>query len=169
MGGFFGAALKRKCCNDIFYGTDYNSHLGTKRGGMVTYDAEEKRFCRSIHSLESNYFRTKFESELNKYKGNMGMGVISDTDPQPITINSHLGRYAIVTVAKIDNLDELEKELIEKGAHFAELSSGVTNPTELVALLINEGKTFTEGIENVYNKVKCGGGRRPWAGEVSSF
>ncbi|MDE5871610.1 MAG: amidophosphoribosyltransferase [Muribaculaceae bacterium] len=154
MGGFFGAALKRKCVNDIFYGVDYNSHLGTRRGGMVTYDPEEKRFCRSIHSLESSYFRTKFESELHKYKGNMGIGVISDTDPQPITINSHLGRYAIVTVAKIDNMDELEKELLDSGAHFAELSSGVTNPTELVALLINQGKTFVEGIENVYNKVK---------------
>ena len=154
MGGFFGAALKRKCVNDIFYGVDYNSHLGTRRGGMVTYDPDEKRFCRSIHSLESSYFRTKFESELHKYKGNMGIGVISDTDPQPITINSHLGRYAIVTVAKIDNLDELEKELLDSGAHFAELSSGVTNPTELVALLINQGKTFVEGIENVYAKVK---------------
>ncbi|MDE6380274.1 MAG: amidophosphoribosyltransferase, partial [Muribaculaceae bacterium] len=154
MGGFFGAALKRKCVNDIFYGVDYNSHLGTRRGGMVTYDPEEKRFCRSIHSLESSYFRTKFESELHKYKGNMGIGVISDTDPQPITINSHLGRYAIVTVAKIDNMDELEKELLDSGAHFAELSQGTTNPTELIALLINQGKTFVEGIENVYNKVK---------------
>ncbi|MDE6342787.1 MAG: amidophosphoribosyltransferase [Muribaculaceae bacterium] len=154
MGGFFGATLKKKCCNDIFYGTDYNSHLGTRRGGMVTYDAEEKRFCRSIHSLESNYFRTKFESELHKYKGNIGMGVISDTDPQPIIINSHLGRYAIVTVAKVCNLSELEKELIDKGAHFAELSSGTTNQTELIALLINEGATFKEGIENVFDKIQ---------------
>lgn len=154
MGGFFGAALKRKCVNDIFYGVDYNSHLGTRRGGMVTYDPEEKRFCRSIHSLENSYFRTKFESELHKYKGNMGIGVISDTDPQPITINSHLGRYSIVTVAKIDNLEELEKGLLDSGAHFAELSQGTTNPTELIALLINQGNSFVEGIENVYNKVK---------------
>ena len=149
-----GVAAQNECRTDLFYGVDYNSHLGTRRGGMVTYDPDEKRFCRSIHSLESSYFRTKFESELHKYKGNMGIGVISDTDPQPITINSHLGRYAIVTVAKIDNLDELEKELLDSGAHFAELSSGVTNPTELVALLINQGKTFVEGIENVYAKVK---------------
>lgn len=154
MGGFFGAALKKKCVNDVFYGVDYNSHLGTRRGGMVTYDTEEKRFCRSIHSLESSYFRTKFEAELHKYRGNIGIGVISDTDPQPITMNSHLGRYALVTVAKIDNLEELEKELIDEGAHFAELSSGVTNPTELVGLLINKGTNFAEGIEYVYKKVK---------------
>lgn len=154
MGGFFGAALKRRCVNDVFYGVDYNSHLGTRRGGMVTYDAEEHRFCRSIHSLESSYFRTKFESELHKYKGNIGIGVISDTDPQPITFNTHLGRYALVTVAKIENLDELEKELIDEGAHFAELSSGTTNPTELIGLLINKGKDFVDGIEHVYRKVK---------------
>ncbi len=154
MGGFFGAALKRKCVNDVFYGVDYNSHLGTKRGGMVTYDADAKKFCRSIHSLENSYFRTKFESDLCKYNGNIGIGVISDTDSQPITINSHLGRYALVTVAKIYNIDELEKELIDEGAHFAELSSGCTNPTELVGLLINKGKNFVEGIEYVYQKIK---------------
>lgn len=154
MGGFFGAALKRKCVNDVFYGVDYNSHLGTKRGGMVTYDADAKKFCRSIHSLENSYFRTKFESDLYKYNGNIGIGVISDTDSQPITINSHLGRYALVTVAKIYNIDELEKELIDEGAHFAELSSGCTNPTELVGLLINKGKNFVDGIEYVYQKIK---------------
>lgn len=154
MGGFFGAALKRKCVNDVFYGVDYNSHLGTKRGGMVTYDADAKKFCRSIHSLENSYFRTKFESDLCKYNGNIGIGVISDTDSQPITINSHLGRYALVTVAKIYNIDELEKELIDEGAHFAELSSGCTNPTELVGLLINKGRNFVEGIEYVYQKIK---------------
>lgn len=154
MGGFFGAALKRKCVNDVFYGVDYNSHLGTKRGGMVTYDAEAKKFCRSIHSLENSYFRTKFEPDLCKYNGNIGIGIISDTDSQPITINSHLGRYALVTVAKIYNIDELEKELIDEGAHFAELSSGCTNPTELVGLLINKGKNFVEGIEYVYQKIK---------------
>lgn len=154
MGGFFGAALKRKCVNDVFYGVDYNSHLGTKRGGMVTYDADAKKFCRSIHSLENSYFRTKFESDLYKYNGNIGIGVISDTDSQPITINSHLGRYALVTVAKIYNIDELEKELIDEGAHFAELSSGCTNSTELVGLLINKGKNFVDGIEYVYQKIK---------------
>ncbi|MDE6416935.1 MAG: amidophosphoribosyltransferase [Duncaniella sp.] len=154
MGGFFGVASKDACRNDLFYGVDYNSHLGTRRGGMATFDNVEKKFCRSIHSLESTYFRTKFEKELSKFKGNMGIGVISDTDPQPIIINSHLGRFAIVTIAKICNLDELEKELLEDGKHFAELSSGYTNQTELIALLITRGKTFEEGIKHVYDKIK---------------
>lgn len=154
MGGFFGVAAKRKCRADLFYGVDYNSHLGTKRAGMATYDAEEHRFCRSIHSLESTYFRTKFEAELPKFNGNMGIGVISDTDPQPIIINSHLGKYAIVTVAKITNIDTLERRLLDMGVHFGELSSGSTNQTELVALLINRGNTFVEGIENVFNSIE---------------
>ncbi len=139
---------------DLFYGTDYNSHLGTKRGGLATYDAEEGMFARSIHNLESTYFRTKFEDELDKFKGNVGIGIISDTDPQPIIINSHLGRFAIVTVAKIVNLEEIEAELLSKNMHFAELSSGNTNQTELISLLIIQGKTFVEGIENVYRRVK---------------
>lgn len=154
MGGFFGTIATAPCVTDLFYGTDYNSHLGTRRGGMATYNAETKRFARSIHNLESSYFRTKFEQDLGKFEGNSGIGIISDTDAQPIIINSHLGRFAIVTVAKINNIEELENELLESGAHFAELSSGNTNQTELVALLINQGKTFKEGIENVYNKVK---------------
>lgn len=137
----------------MFYGTDYNSHLGTKRAGMATYD-EEKGFIRSIHNLESSYFRTKFESELGKFTGNSGIGVISDTDPQPIIINSRLGRFAIVTVAKICNMDELERDLLENNMHFAEASSGRINQTELVALLILQGGTFVEGIENVYRRIK---------------
>ncbi|MDE7136093.1 MAG: amidophosphoribosyltransferase, partial [Muribaculaceae bacterium] len=141
MGGFFGVASKKSCRNDLFYGVDYNSHLGTRRGGMTTYDNVGGQFCRSIHSLESTYFRTKFEKELSKFKGNMGIGVISDTDPQPIIINSHLGRFAIVTIAKICNIDELERELLAEGKHFAELSSGKTNQTEMIALLITQGKT----------------------------
>ena len=153
MGGFFGTIGKTACRADLFYGTDYNSHLGTRRGGMVTYD-EALGFRRSIHNLESTYFRTKFENELDKFTGNSGIGVISDTDPQPIIFNSHLGRFAIVTVAKIANLDELEKRLLSENFHFAELSSGATNPTELVALLITQGKSFTEGIENVFNSIK---------------
>ena len=154
MGGFFGTVSKAQCVTDLFYGTDYNSHLGTRRGGMATYDAEKKQFTRSIHNLESTYFRTKFEDELNKFVGNSGIGIISDTDAQPIIINSHLGRFAIVTVAKIQNMDELEAELLSRNMHFAELSSGKTNQTELVALLIIQGKTFVEGIENVYNRIK---------------
>ena len=153
MGGFFGTISKKSCKVDLFYGTDYNSHLGTKRAGMATYD-EEKGFIRSIHNLESSYFRTKFESELGKFTGNSGIGVISDTDPQPIIINSRLGRFAIVTVAKICNMEELENELLENNMHFAEATSGKINQTELVALLILQGATFVEGIENVYRRIK---------------
>ena len=107
MGGFFGTISKSACSTDLFYGTDYNSHLGTRRGGMATYD-KEAGFTRSIHNLESSYFRTKFEPALDKFVGNAGIGIISDTDAQPIVINSHLGKFAIVTVAKINNIEELE-------------------------------------------------------------
>ena len=153
MGGFFGTVSKTSCVTDLFCGTDYNSHLGTKRGGLATY-SEEQGFIRSIHNLQSSYFRTKFEEELDKFKGNAGIGIISDTDAQPIIINSHLGRFAIVTVAKVTNLKELEEELLSQNMHFAELSSGSTNQTELIALLIIQGKNFVEGIENVYNHIK---------------
>lgn len=122
MGGFFGTVSKSSCVTDLFYGTDYNSHLGTKRGGLATY-SQEKGFIRSIHNLESTYFRSKFEGELDKFKGNAGIGIISDTDAQPIIINSHLGRFAIVTVAKISNIQELEEDLLNQNMHFAELSS----------------------------------------------
>lgn len=154
MGGFFGTVAKESCVTDLFYGTDYNSHLGTKRGGMAAYDETTNSFSRSIHNLESTYFRTKFEDELDKFKGNSGIGIISDTDAQPIILNSHLGRFAIVTVAKIMNIVELEEELLEQNMHFSELSSGQTNQTELIALLIIQGKNFVEGIENVYNRIK---------------
>ena len=130
MGGFFGTVSTKDCVTDLFYGTDYNSHLGTRRGGMATYD-REKGFIRSIHSLENAYFRNKFEDELPRFSGNAGIGIISDTDSQPLVINSHLGKFAIVTVAKINNIEALEKELLERNMHFAELSSGKTNPTEL--------------------------------------
>lgn len=154
MGGFFGAASKGACRNELFYGVDYNSHLGTRRAGMVTYDQKEHKFCRSIHSIENTYFRTKFENELSKFKGDTGIGVISDNDPQPIIINSHLGKFAIVTVAKINNIDQLEKELLAEGKHFGELSSGATNPTEVVALLINNGKDFAEGIAHMQQRIE---------------
>lgn len=154
MGGFFGTVAKESCVTDLFYGTDYNSHLGTKRGGMAAYDETTNCFSRSIHNLESTYFRTKFEDELDKFKGNSGIGIISDTDAQPIILSSHLGRFAIVTVAKIMNIVELEEELLEQNMHFSELSSGQTNQTELIALLIIQGKNFVEGIENVYNRIK---------------
>lgn len=153
MGGFFGTISKQPCAVDLFYGTDYNSHLGTKRGGLATYDPD-KGFNRSIHSLESNYFRSKFEDELHRFEGCQGIGVISDTDPQPILINSHLGRYAVVTVAKINNIRDIANDLLEQKMHFSEMSANNINPTELVALLINMGKTFVDGINLVFKKVK---------------
>ena len=153
MGGFFGTIAVKNCVNDLFYGTDYNSHLGTKRAGLVTFD-KEKGFTRSIHSLEHDYFRSRFESELDKFTGNSGIGVISDTDPQPILINSHLGRYAVVTVAKINNMREIAGELLANRMHFSEMSANNINPTELVALLINMGNSFVEGINLVYRKIK---------------
>ena len=153
MGGFFGTIKKSSCVNDLFYGTDYNSHLGTKRAGLVTFD-QEKGFSRSIHSLEHDYFRSRFERELDSFSGNSGIGVISDTDPHPILINSHLGRYAVVTVAKINNMREIAKELMDQRMHLSEMSANNINPTELVALMINMGDTFVDGINIVYNKVK---------------
>lgn len=153
MGGFFGTISVKDCVNDLFYGTDYNSHLGTKRAGMATFD-KEKGFSRAIHSLERNYFRTKFEDELQHFNGNQGVGVISDTDPQPIIVNSHLGRFAVVTVAKINNTREIANKLLEKRVHFSEMSANKINQTELVALLINMGETFVDGINIVYRYVK---------------
>ena len=155
MGGFFGTISLQDCTADLFYGTDYNSHLGTRRGGMAGYNSATNAFTRSIHNLESSYFRTKFEPTLGKFQGcRAGIGVISDTDAQPLIINSHLGRFAIVTVAKIQNLDELATQLLHEGMHFAELSSGKTNPTELISLLIIQGKDFVDGIENVYRHIE---------------
>lgn len=154
MGGFFGTVARAACITDLFYGTDYNSHLGTKRGGLATYDEEKHCFSRAIHNLESSYFRSKFEGELDNFTGSSGIGVISDTDPQPIVLNSHLGRFALVTVAKIVNMEDIERELLAQNMHFAELSSGKTNQTELIALLIIQGKDFVDGIENVFRHIK---------------
>ena len=143
---------KKEVVNDLFYGTDYNSHLGTKRAGMVTFDIELGSNC-PIHSLERSYFRSKFEDELDVFRGMSGIGVISDTDPQPIIVNSHLGRYAVVTVAKVNNDREIAESLLQRGMHFSELSANKINQTELVALLINMGKDFREGINLVYSKI----------------
>ena len=154
MGGIFGTISKKSCVADLFYGTDYNSHLGTRRGGMAAFE-REKGFVRSIHNLENAYFRSKFEPSLGKFDGcTAGIGAISDTDAQPLVMNSHLGSFAICTVAKIVNLDELSRKLLEKNMHFAEMSSGKTNSTELVALLLIQGKTFRDGIENVFRHIK---------------
>jgi len=153
MGGFFGTISTKDCVNDLFYGTDYHSHLGTKRAGLVTFDSEHG-FSRSIHSLERDYFRSKFEDELDDFCGNVGIGVISDTDPQPIIMNSHLGRYAVVTVAKINNLKEIADELLAQRMHLSEQSANKINQTELVALLVNMGNNFQDGINRVYQKIK---------------
>lgn len=153
MGGFFGTVSQQPCVADLFYGTDYQSHLGTQRGGMVTF-CRTNGFYRSIHNLESTYFRTRFEPELDRFVGNSGIGVISDTDAQPMLINCHLGRFAIVTVARINNIEELAQQMLEEGMHLSEFSSGKINPTELIGILIVRGKTFVEGIENVFRMVK---------------
>jgi len=153
MSGFFGCVSRKDCVADVFYGTDYHSHLGTKRAGMAFYNGVD--FNRSIHSLESAYFRNKFEPELDRFSGStLGIGIISDMESQPITVTSHLGRFAVVVVGRLDNLDEIVARFLEERKHFAELSSSTVNPTEAVAMLINSGNTFREGIENVYNTVK---------------
>lgn len=153
MGGFFGTVSQQPCVADLFYGTDYQSHLGTRRGGMASF-SKDSGFYRSIHNLENTYFRTRFEPELDRFKGNSGIGVISDTDAQPMLVNCHLGRFAIVTVARINNIEELAQQMLNEGMHLSEFSSGRINPTELIGLLIVRGRTFVEGIENVFRMVK---------------
>ena len=153
MGGFFGVIAKRPCINDLFYGTDYQSHLGTRRAGLASY-GKDTGWARSIHNIENSYFRNKFEDELAKFKGESGIGVISDNDAQPIMFHSHLGRFALVTVAKIDNLKEMETELLESGDHFSEQSTLGTNPTEVVAMLLSKGRDFVDGVRIVHEKIK---------------
>ena len=153
MGGFFGVIAKSNCSTELFYGTDYHTHLGTKRGGMACIN-KDRTFVRSIHSIENTHFRNKFEEELHKFNGRSGIGIISDTDAQPIVIHSHLGRFAIVTVARINNLTELAQELIAQGKTFNELSSGSFNPTELVAQLVSSQKSFAQGIEYAQERIK---------------
>lgn len=152
MSGLFGVVTKNPCVTDLFYGTDYHSHLGTRRAGISTNDNGVMHL--NIHNIQNSYFRTKFSEDLHEMAGNMGIGVISDTDPQPIVVNSHLGRFAVCTVSKINNMDELERECLNQRQQFTELSMGGTNPTELVALLITQGKDFADGIRNVYRHVK---------------
>lgn len=152
MGGFFGTISKKDCVDDLFYGTDYHSHLGTRKGGMAVLNSGG--FVRKIHNIEDSYFRTKFEPDLNEFKGNSGIGVISDTESQPILINSHLGKFAIVTVGKIANMKELERDTLRKKWHFSETGEEGINPSELVAMLINEEDTFINGIKNVFEKIK---------------
>ena len=145
MGGFFGVASKSDCVFDLFFGTDYHSHLGTKRGGMVVYGKDG--FERAIHNIENAPFRTKFEHDVDEMKGNLGIGCISDTEPQPLIVRSHLGNFAISTVGRINNIDELVKEAFTNGTtHFLEMSGGDINPTELTAALINSQDSIEEGI-----------------------
>ncbi len=153
MSGFFGSILKSDCVSDVFYGTDYHSHLGTKRAGLVFFSKEEG-FQRAIHSLEDGYFRNKFENDLSGFYGNSGIGVISDHEAQPIRVTSHLGRFAVATVSKIVNIEELEASYLQQNRTFSETSQGSVNPTELVAMLIADCNDFVSGIENVYDKVK---------------
>ena len=153
MGGFFGTISRHECAADLFYGTDYNSHLGTRRGGLATFD-RGKGFLRGIHSIENGYFRNRFEDELGKFTGNSGIGVISDTDAQPMLVNSHLGRFALTTVARVNNAEALARKFLDEGMYLTEFSSGRINITELVSLLIVRGKDYVEGIENVFREVK---------------
>lgn len=154
MAGFFGSIGKNPCINDVFYGTDYHSHLGTRRAGIATYDASSGTFNRVIHSIAQTSFRTKMEEELPRFIGNAGIGIISDTDAQPLLFNSHLGRFALSTVGKIANLEELTTEILQSDMHLSEFSSGKVNPTELVGLLIIQKDSIVEGIRNAQAKIK---------------
>ncbi len=146
MGGFFGVASKEDCVFDLFFGTDYHSHLGTRRAGMVVY-GKERGFDRAIHNIENAPFRTKFDKDFNEMEGNIGIGSISDFEPQPLMVRSHHGTYAIATVGKINNAAKLTEELLSKGhAHFLEMSGGDLNPTELVAYLVDQKDNLVEGI-----------------------
>lgn len=148
MGGFFGAVSKEDCVFDLFFGVDYHSHLGTRRAGMAVYDSESG-FDKAIHNIENAPFRTKFTKESNSMHGQMGIGCISDFEAQPILIRSHHGTYAISTVGKINNIDEIADEIIKTNTHFFEMHGGGINQTELVAAIINQKKNFIEGIRYV--------------------
>ena len=153
MGGFFAAASREACIFDLFFGTDYHSHLGTRRAGMVTYDPEEG-FNRAIHNIENSPFRTKFDKEVNEMKGNIGIGCISDYDPQPLLVRSRHGSYAIMTVGKINNIQELTEEIMQEGStHFFVQSHDVINSTELTAALINHKENFIEGIKYAQDRI----------------
>ncbi len=154
MGGFFGAASKNDCITDVFFGTDYHSHLGTRRGGMTSY-CEDRGFQRSIHSIENSPFRTKFENDVVNMRGRLCIGCISDTDPQPIMVRSKLGLYAVCSVGIIRNADALVDELLEKGcANFEAMSSGNINSGDLIGALIAQRDSFVEGIRYAQSKIE---------------
>ena len=154
MGGFFGAVSRKNCKYDVFFGTDYHSHLGTKRGGLAFYDAENG-FQRQIHSIENTPFRTKFESDLNKMDGTIGIGCISDTDPQPLLVRSHLGMFAVANVGIINNAEDIvAKTFAAPGHYFMAMSSGKVNSSELIAALINRFDNLVDGIKYVQEIVE---------------
>ncbi len=153
MGGYFATASKEDCVFDLYFGTDYHSHLGTRRAGMAVY-GEGLGFNRSIHNIENSPFRTKFERDVLELKGNYGIGCISDYEPQPLMVRSHHGTYAIVTVGKINNMEGLTKHILaNSGAHFLEMSGGSINATELVATLINQKDNLIEGIRFAQDQI----------------
>ena len=146
MSGFFGVAAKEDCVFDLFFGVDYHSHLGTRRGGMIVY-GDEGGYNRAIHNISNAPFRTKFDKDVQEMKGRIGIGCISDYEPQPLLFRSHHGSYALTTVSKINNMDELVDELLNKGfSQFMEMSSGEINATELIAALINQKENLIEEL-----------------------
>ncbi len=152
MGGFFGVASKQDCVFDLFFGIDYHSHLGTRRGGMAVYG--EHGFDRAIHNIENAPFRTKFDKDVQEMKGSIGIGCISDYEPQPLLVRSHHGTYAITTISKINNMKELSERLFGEGhSHFLEMSGGDINATELIAALINQKDNLIEGIRYALEEV----------------
>ena len=153
MGGFFAAASKDECVLDLFFGVDYHSHLGTRRAGMAVY-SEEDGFDKAIHNIENAPFRTKFTKESNSMRGTLGIGCISDFEAQPILVRSHHGTFAITTVGKINNADEIVDEIIKTNTHFFEMQNGEINPTELVAAIINQKDNFIEGIRYAQEIIK---------------
>ena len=153
MGGFFAVASKESCVMDLFFGTDFQSHLGTRRGGMTVYG--ENGFNRAIHNKQNAPFRTKFDRDVDEMEGNIGIGCISDYEPQPLLINSHLGSFAISTVGKVNNVEALVEECYRFGhTHFQEMSGGAVNPTELVAAMINQKSSYVEGLKYVLEKIE---------------
>lgn len=152
MGGVIGFASRKDCVMDLFFGTDYHSHLGTKRGGLCVL--EENGFNRSIHNIENAPFRSKFEEDIEEMKGNMGIGAISDGDPQPLTVYSRHGDFAITTVGRINNKDEIVSELLkDRPSQFMSMSHGKINNTELVASIVSTGRDIIDGIRKVQEKV----------------
>ena len=153
MGGFFAAALKNDCVFDLFFGTDYHSHLGTRRAGMAVLS--KHGFDRAIHNIENSPFRSKFDRDVQEMKGNCGIGCISDFEPQPLIVRSHHGTFSLVTVGRINNTEEIVNEIVSCGStHFMEMSGGIVNQTELVAALINQKENLIDGIKYVWEKIK---------------